>query len=232
MIAIHQSQFLSWVPLYYVIMQSDVFIVMDDVQYQKNGVQNRNQIKTSNGKLWLTLPVESKFGLKINEIKLIEYDKNIKKIIKTLYANYSKARFFHEIMPKLEEIFNQSYGNLHDLNNAVLLYFLELLQCKTKIYYSSQFTVNSKKGDLVLDLILSTDERCYLSGSGGLSYMDLDTFKAHGVDVVTYQFQYRPYNQLWENQGFVSQLSILDLLFNNLDYAKNYIQENGKIVQL
>ena len=39
MISMHQSSFYPWLP-YFEMLKSDIFIIMDDVQYQKNGVQN------------------------------------------------------------------------------------------------------------------------------------------------------------------------------------------------
>ena len=56
-VAIHQPHYLPWQPYLAKVLACDVFIYLDSVQYQKNGVQNRNQIKTSQGTKWLTVPV-------------------------------------------------------------------------------------------------------------------------------------------------------------------------------
>ena len=56
-LAMHQSQYLPWAPYFRKMALADTFVLMDNVQYQKNGMQNRNQINSSNGPLWLTVPV-------------------------------------------------------------------------------------------------------------------------------------------------------------------------------
>ena len=35
-----------------------MFVVLDDVQYTKNGFQNRGKIKTAQGWIYLTVPVQ------------------------------------------------------------------------------------------------------------------------------------------------------------------------------
>ena len=53
-VSIHQPQYIPWPAYFDKILQSDIFVILDDVQFQKNGLQNRNQIKTPQGKAWLT----------------------------------------------------------------------------------------------------------------------------------------------------------------------------------
>jgi aspartate/methionine/tyrosine aminotransferase len=59
-VAIMQPTYLPWAG-YFGLMQSvDLFIILDSVQFAKRSWQQRNQIKTMNGPLWLTVPVSSK----------------------------------------------------------------------------------------------------------------------------------------------------------------------------
>jgi len=55
-IAIHQPNFIPWFPFFYKMAMVDYFIIMDLVQFEKNGYQNRFRHK---GK-WITKPVEGK----------------------------------------------------------------------------------------------------------------------------------------------------------------------------
>ena len=59
-VSIHQPQYLPWFPYIQKIISSDLFIFLDSVDFQKNGLQNRNKILTSNGPAWLTVPVNQK----------------------------------------------------------------------------------------------------------------------------------------------------------------------------
>ena len=69
-VSIHQPQYIPWPAYFDKIFQSNVFVFLDDVQFQKNGLQNRNQIKTPQGKTWLTLPINHSFGQLINEVNI------------------------------------------------------------------------------------------------------------------------------------------------------------------
>ena len=73
-VSIHQPQYFPWLPYFAKIARSDVFIFLDKVQYQKNGLQNRNELKNSNGRFWLTIPVSSSLGENICDIKMAGSD--------------------------------------------------------------------------------------------------------------------------------------------------------------
>ena len=49
------------------------------------------------------------------------------------------------------------------------------------------------------------------------------------IEIYQYDFKYKPYTQLWEKHGFIKNLSIIDLLFNDLEIAKDYILNNGSL---
>jgi len=61
-VAIHQPQYLPWMPYFQKLSQADCFVFLDNVQYQSRGLQNRNQVKGPNGAVWLTVPVKSNRG--------------------------------------------------------------------------------------------------------------------------------------------------------------------------
>jgi hypothetical protein len=73
----------------------------------------------------------------------------------------------------------------------------------------------------------------YLSGSGALSYMNLEKFKKENIKVYVYEFKHKPYKQLWDRQlGFIENLSIIDLLFNEFENADSYIKSCGNISRI
>jgi hypothetical protein len=59
-VVILQPSYIPWRGYFDQICRADLFIFYDDVQYDKHGWRNRNQIKTAQGKQWLTIPVHSK----------------------------------------------------------------------------------------------------------------------------------------------------------------------------
>ena len=232
MISIHQSQFSPWLPYFFKIISCDLFIILDDVQYQKNGVQNRNQIKTPHGAAWLTMPVKYKLGTKIDEVE-IDSRVNINKILRTLEMNYKKSRYFSFIYNEIrhEMTFGHS-DKLNDINIRLLNLFLKLMNIKTPIKCSSNIKTRKSKDDLVIELLLNNNAKEYLTGKGALSYMDLNKFYENNIKVYTYDFVYREYEQQWNKIGFLPNLSIIDLLFNNFEDALGYIKKSGLITKI
>lgn len=232
MISIHQSQFLPWIPYFFKVLESDNFIVMDDVQFQKNGVQNRNMIKTPQGEIWLTIPVKQMTAAKINEVCLTKsfiYEK----LLKTVELNYKKSLHFEEIFGLIQDSFDNRFESLHELNNSLLRSILSKLKTNVKLKYTSDLKTVHKKDDLVIEIIEKVGDYEYLSGSGGLGYMDLKKFKEANIKVFSYSFDHMPYPQLWDKKSdFVKNLSIIDLLFNDLENARNYIKDCGKIIRV
>ena len=228
----HQSQFCPWLPYFFKIITSDLFIVLDNVQYQKNGVQNRNQIKTPQGTAWLTLPIKNRFGNKINEVE-IDSEININKLLRTLEMNYKKSRYFNFIFEKIkQELTTEASNKLNVINLRLLKLFVSLLDIKTPIVYSSSIETKTCKDDLVIELLLNSKATEYLTGKGALAYMNLEKFHNSNIKVYTYKFVYSEYEQQWNKIGFLPNLSVIDLLFNNLENALEYITKNGLITRI
>ena len=230
MIAIHQSQFLPWVPYFFKIFKADTFVVLDDVQFQKNGVQNRNQIKTIQGARWLTLPVNAALGTPINKVTV--QAAALSKILKTFEQNYKKAPHFNEVYAVIENAFKKGNKYLHEINREILTAFLKVLNIDTKIRYSSELDTTMTKDDLVIEIIKKSGENEYLSGKGAFGYMDLEKFKREGISVYTYDFTYSKYPQLWADAGFIPDLSMADLICNDLENTKEYLAANGRLEKI
>src|SRR5215475_5075930 len=67
-LAIHQPHYLPWLGYFAKWAAADLFVFLDTVQYEKNGWQNRNRIKTREGARWLTVPVRARLGTPIREV--------------------------------------------------------------------------------------------------------------------------------------------------------------------
>ena len=104
----HQPVYLPWLGLFHKIYLADVFCYFDIVQYQKKDFNNRNQIKTSNGAKWLSVPVESKnhFKKSVGNIKIIPGNW-IRKHLKSIELAYKKSEFYKNYKEEFENIYKQ-----------------------------------------------------------------------------------------------------------------------------
>lgn len=221
-VAIHQPQYIPWIPYFSKIAQVDVFVLLEDVQYQKNGLQNRNNILSWNGQVLLTVPVNCRLGEKINEVTIAK-PSALGKHLKTIEQNYKKAPYFDAVMAAICSSLLDHYENLADLNNALIKRILFYLQIDTQVISSCELEKEGDKSDLVLSICKTLGATTYVTGEGALSYMKLEDFAANEISIERLQYRFASYNQIHSRDTFVEKLSILDLLMNLGPEARNFL---------
>lgn len=223
-VSIHQPQYMPWLPYLTKIERSDVFILLDTVDFQKNGLQNRNQIKTAQGAHWLTVPVKQQLGQKIQDVQINNSTDWRRKHWQTLQQCYGKSPFFKAFQNELEGLYAQEWCLLNELNIELLTMMLQWMGIKTPIKRSSQMNATGAASDLVLNLCQEVGAKQYLSGMGGKNYLEPESFALAGVELV-----YLPaalpdsHPQLFPQAGFINHLSALDIIFNCGDAWRSYL---------
>lgn len=216
-VSIHQPQYLPWCGYIEKISRSDVFVLLDDVQFKKNEWQNRNRLCTPQGAKWITVPVVHHFGQKINEV-VINNNKDWRADhTKALEFNYKKAPYYEMYADRFKSILSQSWDNLSNLNVAVIREIVACLGIETKLVCSSEIETSQDSTGRLIDLCQHFKADQYISGQDGPNYMDMDQFKKADIEIIIQSYEHPQYLQLWskENNGdFISHLSVIDLLFN------------------
>jgi hypothetical protein len=226
-ISINQPAYLPWLGYFHRIGLSDMFVYFDTTQFEKNSFVNRNKIKTSQGPLWLTVPVKLKghFNKKIKEIEIADQSWQ-RKHWDTIIMNYKKAKYWKDYSEALESFYNRKYKYISDLCYKELVLFNKLLGLKTKIIKTSELAPSkAHKQDLILEICKSLNSNSYISGALGRDYLDLKQFNKNNIKVYFQNYKSPIYNQLWEK--FVPNLSVLDLLLNEGPNSLNIIFNNN-----
>ncbi|RUR76288.1 WbqC family protein [Chlorogloeopsis fritschii PCC 9212] len=225
---IHQPQYLPYLGFFHKLQKGDIFVVMDSVQFQRRGVQHRNQIKTSQGAQWLTVPVlhRSRDEERINEMLINSEFPWSHKHWHTLMTNYSRTPYFDKYSSGLEEILTREWNNLCQLDMALIEWVMENLGIKKSIIYMSALEVEGNKSELLIDICKAVGADTYLSGSGGKNYMDLAAFETAGINVLWQEFSYPTYAQAFPELGFIPNLSIVDTLFCCGPETKKFLELN------
>ena len=228
-VSIHQPQYMPWLPYLDKVDTSDYFVYLDNVQYQKNGVQNRNKIKTAQGPQWLTVPV-SRSGLdtKINNVE-INGDSYKRNHIKSIKQNYACAPFYSSYIEEIEKIILQNHVTLADLNIALSEWLFEQFQISTTRLKASELDINGSKGDLVLNICEKLNASVYISGQGAKDYQNEQNFIEKNISIKYQKYNSPFYKQCWEKQGFIKDLSSIDLLFNEGSKNSRVIMINGRV---
>ena len=212
----HQSHYLPWLGYLDKIDRADIFVLLDDVQYEKNGWQNRNRILTPRGPLWLTVPVHAHLSDRINDVKITSAVLWQKDHSKSLEQNYHKAPHFPPLWNLLNGIYEREWSSLAALNLASLEAILKTLGIEgKKRVCSSTLGTTSQATQRLVDLCKHFKADTYLSGDGANVYLDVSLFEKEGIRVEFQHFSHPLYPQLsGEGETFVEGLSCVDLIFN------------------
>ncbi|WP_027937100.1 WbqC family protein [Anaeroarcus burkinensis] len=210
-VAIHQSQYIPWAPYLKKIVQADLFVVMDNVQYQKNGVQNRNMVRNKQGEFWLTIPVTGNLTDTILEKRLAGMTWQ-KKHWKSISLAYSKAPFWNCYKEELEQLYGGQYNTLYEVNQAFLSWMMRCLGITTPVVRMSELRCQGNKSELVLSICQCVNAEVYLSGNGGKAYLDEESFRQANIEVEYLSAAAPIYEQV--HGEFIGGLSVLDMMFN------------------
>lgn len=212
-LAVLQPGYLPWLGFFDQVMRSDVFVLYDDVQFDKNGWRNRNRVKSPSGPLWMTVPVKIKsLSQSICDVEIDNSKPWQRKHISTLSQYYRKAPFFEKYFPSISELLSAPWERISELDIALIHYFLDCLACKTEIVRSSKLKVTGDRCERLLNFCKHFSAEKYLSGNAAQSYLDLDMFGNHGIEVEWQNYNHPVYSQV--GGDFIPYLSVLDLLLN------------------
>lgn len=223
--AILQSNYIPWKGYFDLINQVDEFILYDDMQYTRRDWRNRNKIKTSNGVIWLTIPVETKgkYYEKIKEIKVS--DPNWAKTHwKTIEVSYARAKYFKEYRERFETLYLESQEQyLSEINYRFITEICKLLNITTRLSWSSSYQLAEGRTERLVGLCKQVGATRYLSGPAAKDYMEEELFQNEGLTVEYADYSgYPEYTQLYP--PFDHAVSILDLIFNEGPNASRYMK--------
>jgi hypothetical protein len=215
-VGILQPGYLPWLGFFEQVLRSDIFVIYDDVQYDKHGWRNRNRVKGPQGPIWLTVPVRTK-GLGKPNITEVLIDpaqpRWAQKHCLTLQQLYGKAPFFSEYYPPLEQTLLASWEKLLDLDLTLIRLIAGWLGLTTEIVLSSSLGCEAEDPtQRLVEICQAVEADIFYEGSSGKNYLDLPKFAAADIRVIFQEYQCQPYPQLFGE--FISHLSAVDLLFN------------------
>lgn len=212
--AVIQSNYIPWKGYFDIIHSVDAFVFYDDVQYTKNDWRNRNKIKTTQGAIWLTIPVGDNIDRLICDV-LINDQAWAKKHWNSIQQAYSKAPYFKMYSSFFESVYcDNVWTNLSELNQYLIKTISkDFLGITTKFLDSRDYPLVGKKQDRLIDILNKIKATRYVSGPAARSYIELEKFKEMNIELVYHDYSnYPEYKQLFP--PFQHNVSILDVLFN------------------
>ena len=219
-VAAHQPNFLPWLGFFDKMRRADLFVIVDHVQFERQGFQNRTRIKTGEGPRWITVPVQQRSRDERICDKLLDNRSGGKfrwgrKLFLTIKYAYQGTPYFSEYAPMIQDLLDREWQTLFELNLRAIELCREALDIRTPILRSSELGLDGMKSEMVMDLCRKTGANVYLCGTGAsAAYLDQQAFAEAGIRVEWQEFAHPRYLQLPRVDVFVEKLSALDLLFN------------------
>jgi hypothetical protein len=174
--------------------------------YIKQTYRNRCVIHSSNGPLPLSVPVErgSFHKVQIRDLK-IDYSKNWQRLhLRALDAGYQSSAFYEFYIDEIREIILKNHTYLVDLNGELLIFINQAIGIEPEIRNTESFVSSYHN---------SNDMRYNFSPKVGKASIEkrMDNY----------------FQVFAQENGFLSDLSIIDLLFNLGSESYGYIKKKG-----
>ena len=196
-ISAHQPAYNPWLGFIHKIFLSDIFVVMDDVQFEKNSFINRNKILQNSNEVMLTIPVKTKDykSKTLREIEVVDARWQIKHL-KNIEQAYRKSKKFDVIFENLKKVYEIKSNYLIDYTNAYLDFIVNYLEINTKIVFASDLEINTKKLDYVIELTQKLDGNFFVFGSQGKDYADVGYMQKKNIRAYFQEYSHPTYTQL------------------------------------
>lgn len=176
----------------------DILIEREE-HFPKQTYRNRANIYSPDGVLALVVPVikGSKNHTKVKDVK-ISYDFMWQRLHwQSLQACYRRSAYFEFYEDDFAPFYEKQITYLFDYNQELLNLLLKLTKIKTELNYTNEYQAE---------------------------YPNLHDFRFSIHPKKESEMQQKPYFQVFEDRkGFVKNLSIIDLLFNQGPQTVNYL---------
>jgi len=176
------------------------FLIEKEEHFPKQTYRNRTRIYSPNGPLDLFLPVikGSKYHTKIKDVK-ISYDFKWQRLHwLSLESCYRNSAYFEYYEDELAPFYQKKFDFLFDYNLELLQWIFRALKKSPELNFTTEY---------IKEVPAELDYRSKLH------------FKTPEL-----VFPAKPYYQVFEDRsGFLPNMSIVDLLFNQGPQAKNYL---------
>ena len=225
-VAIVQSSYIPWKGYFDLIRAVDEFILLDDVQFTRRDWRSRNRIKTPQGLMWLTIPVQTK-GRYLQTIQETSVSPTAtgRQALGDLRGNYARAPFFDAYSAELEAVYARPCdgARLSAINHALTA----AAAASSRSRHQSdgrRITTRSRAGTNVSSRSVGSRrhripvraKRARLHGRGDV--------RGGGVAVRFADYAgYPEYPQLYP--PFEHHVSVLDLLFSTGHGARKYLKD-------
>jgi hypothetical protein len=213
-VGIMQPTFLPWIGYFEMIDKSDIFVLLDDVQFSKRSWHQRNKIKGPNDLIWLTVPVHSKSKRfqKIKDVLINNQENWGNKMLKSIEVSYVKSPFFDQYFSSISFVLSQDWTFLVELNEVLIRMLMKNLGISTPLILSSSLDIDEDGNQRIIEICKKLSATELYDTAGATDFIDDNLFKKNGINVTYQSFNHPEYRQCFND--YIPYMSVIDLLFN------------------
>ena len=225
-----QPYLFPYMGYYQLVHAVDTFVFFDDVNFIMKGWINRNQILRQDQAHKFVLPLEKASQNRlINEIPIADLVNWKKDFLRTIEFNYRKAPYFSHCYALLDEILSKKYAAISELAANSIKTVAGALQLPTTFLTSGSLNykiADGQKGQQkVLAICKLLGAQTYVNPMNGIGLYDRNHFSAENIQLYFIKMGEVTYEQ-WDVEGFVPNLSIIDvLMFNSIEDTRRLMQQ-------
>lgn len=157
----------------------DIYVILDDVQFNSRDWQNRAKIISSGSEILLSIPVKKAAQIELIEnIEIFDFPYFSKKVKRTVHHAYGRTPHWNWISTYLEQLFSHEHTFLTEFSTLSATLVLETLEIKKQHLLSSHLNIVSENASERLSKICElANGDVYISDSGGSNYLNEQEFK-------------------------------------------------------
>ena len=219
-LGIMQPYFLPYLGYISLIKHTDMFILLDEVQFIRHGWIERNRILKPD-KDWQYIQVPLQKHTQTAVIKDIKINNEIeweKKIFAQIEHYKKKALYYRKVVDLLKNIFSKKHATIAELNQDALHAVCDYLSVKNdiRIYSEMGLTIDPvfESDEWALNISKAMNASEYRNPPGGVSIFHKEKYEKENIALVFHELNLEEYSQN-TNHDFIPGLSILDVMMFN-----------------
>lgn len=197
---------------------ADTFILLDNVQRQSRGWENRNKLLLPTPK-WLTIPIASSSRAMIFETE-VKHTQWLNDHARAIATNYKNAPHYNQdLLDDFFEVMKRESVNsmfFTDIITEQLNFLCSLFDFKPNFVRASEIETDAIREaigpDKLCELCKAVDATEYISGGNGKEYGVEESFAGSSIDVLYHNPKPPIYSQ--GAKEFEPYMACLDMIFN------------------
>jgi len=213
-ISFNQPRSSPWGGVFARLLYCDRMVLLDNTWLARGFTfVNRNRIKTMDGVLWVTVPLEraGRGRQTLRDLKIHEKPRWAQKFIATLRHHYSRSPWFEQVMARLTPALEDPDPGFPAMVLPIMESLRRFMDLPARFLLQSRLGVSGRGVELYAAACRASGAESVILPSAAAACVDWRSLQAGGITVSFLRYEPPVTPQFWGE--FRGNLSVLDALF-------------------